>query len=76
MATTALASTRANVGQRDKSGGGNVILLGTGSGQREGGGGQVPYAHPQNWLRCKNTLYMYDMDVGCSLKGFIASAMA
>ena len=40
MATTALASTRANVGQRDKSGGGNVILLGTGSGQREGGGGK------------------------------------
>jgi len=24
-----------------------------------------------NYLRCSNTLYMYDMDVGCSLKGSI-----
>ncbi len=26
-----------------------------------------------NCVRCPNTLYMYDMDVGCSLKGFTAS---
>jgi hypothetical protein len=29
-----------------------------------------------NSLRCSNTLYMYDMDVGCSLKGSTASTIA
>jgi hypothetical protein len=29
-----------------------------------------------NCLRCSNTFYMYDMDVGCSLKGFTASTIA
>ncbi len=28
-----------------------------------------------NCSRCSNTLYMYDMDVGCSLKGSIASTI-
>ena len=38
VATTALASTRANVGQRDKSGGGNVIPRAVDS--VRGGGGK------------------------------------
>ena len=29
-----------------------------------------------NCLRCSNTLYMYDIDVGCSLKGSTASTIA
>jgi hypothetical protein len=29
-----------------------------------------------NCSRCSNTLYMYDMDVGCSLKGSTASTIA
>ena len=29
-----------------------------------------------NCLRCSNTLYMCDMDVGCSLKGSTASTIA
>ena len=35
----------------------------------------LPYAHPQ---LCKvfNTSYMYDIDVGCSLKGSTASMIA
>ena len=33
-------------------------------------GSVQPYAHPQhNSWRCSNTLYINDMDVGCSLKG-------
>ncbi len=33
-----------------------------------------PYAHPQH-IKALNTLYTYDMDVGCSLWGFGASTM-
>jgi hypothetical protein len=33
-----------------------------------------PYAHPQH-IKVLNTLYTYDMDVGCSLWGFGASTM-
>ena len=34
----------------------------------------LPYAHPQ-LLRCSNTSYMYDIDIGCSLKGSTASVI-
>jgi hypothetical protein len=73
VATTALASTRADGVTRAAAAMSSCWGRAVDSVR---GGGQVPYAHPQNWLRCKNTLYMYDMDVGCSLKGFMASAMA
>jgi hypothetical protein len=33
-----------------------------------------PYAHPQH-IKVLNTLYTYDMDVGCSSRGFGASTM-
>ncbi len=35
----------------------------------------LPYSI-HNCVRCSNTLYMYDMDVGCSLKGSTASTIA
>ncbi len=34
-----------------------------------------PYVHPQH-IKVLNTLYTYDMDVGCSLKLFVDSTMA
>jgi hypothetical protein len=39
--------------------------------------GPLEIIPPQdNCSRCSNTLYMYDMDVGCSLKGSTASTIA
>ena len=35
----------------------------------------LPYAHPQ-LFKVFNTLYMYDIDVGCSLKDPTASTIA
>jgi hypothetical protein len=36
----------------------------------------LPYAHPQLCKVFKHLLYMYGMDMGCSLKGSTASTIA
>ena len=42
-----------------------------------GGNGMHVLPYPiHNCLRCSNTQYMYNMDVGCSLKGSTASTIA